>query len=155
MLGSTQEAEDVVQEALLKAFYKIGSYNESISFSAWLYKITHNHCINIIRRRKLLQFVSFIDATIPSIEDVGKNLEEIEINKELNKVLQKLSTDDRCLLILKNIEEKSFEEIALILSIKPATIRKRYERLRKKLRVSLSETRGGIVNENYSINRRY
>lgn len=153
MLGSAQEAEDVVQEAFLKAFNKIGSYKESISFSAWLYKITYNHCINIIRRRKLLQFVSFLDSTIPSIVDVGKNLEEIEINKELNKVLQKLSADDRSLLILKNIEEKSFEEIALILSIKPATIRKRYERLRKKLRVSLSETRGGIVNENYSINR--
>ena len=152
MLGSVQEAEDVVQEAFLKAFCKIGSYNDTISFSAWLYKITYNHCINIIRRRKVLQFVSFLDTTIPNIVDVGKNLEEIEINKELNNVLKKLSNEERCILILKNIEEKSFEEIALILSIKPATVRKRYERLRKKLRVSFSKTRGGIVNENYSIN---
>jgi RNA polymerase sigma-70 factor, ECF subfamily len=152
MLGNVHESQDVVQEAFLKAFDKINSYNEAISFSAWLYKIAYNHCINIIRRRKLLQFVSFLDATIPDTMDVGKNLEEIEINKELNNVLKKLSTEDRCIVILKNIEEKSFEEIALILSIKPVTIRKRYERLRKKLRVSFSQTEGGIVNENYSIN---
>jgi RNA polymerase sigma-70 factor (ECF subfamily) len=149
MLGNIHEAEDAVQEAFLKAFDKIDNYVYSISFSAWLYKITYNLCINIVKRRRLYQFVSFLDVTISNNVEVGKNLEEIEINKELNLVLKKLSTEDRCILILKSIEEKSFEEIAQILSIKPATTRKRYERLRKKLRLTLSEIKGGIVNEIY------
>jgi len=49
MLGNIHEAEDVVQEAFLKTFDKIDSYNRLISFSAWVYKITYNCCMNIIR----------------------------------------------------------------------------------------------------------
>lgn len=152
MLGNIQEAEDAVQEVFLKAFDKIGSYSKSISFSAWLYKIAYNHCVNIIRRRNLFRFVAFSETSLSDTGDVGITYEEKEINKELKLVLSKLSSADRCILILKNVEGKSFEEIAPIMNIKPAAIRKRYERLRKKLKVSLSNIKGGMVNENYSVN---
>ena len=152
MLGNVQEAEDGVQEIFFKAFCKIQKYNKTISFSAWIYKITYNHCINIIRRKRIIKFVPFIDASEQDDGEVGINLEISEINRELNEVLQKLSSDDRCILILKNIEGKSFEDIALIIGAKSSTIRKRYERLRKKLKNSLTQKKGGIINENYSIN---
>lgn len=152
MLGNLQEAEDAVQEAFLKAFDKIHSYKNSSNFSSWIYKITYNHCISLIRRKKMLQFVPFLETNIPENEDVGKSFEEFQINKEINLVLKRLSIEDRCIVILKNIDEKSFEEIAQILNLKPATVRKRYERLRKKLRVGFQEIKGGIVNEDYSIN---
>lgn len=151
MLGNIQEAEDAVQEVFLKAFDKIGSYGASSAFSAWLYRIAYNHCLNMIRRKKLLKFVPFLDTAIPEDTDIGRNLEEREINKELNAIIKGLSADERCILILRNIEGKSFEEIALILDTKPATVRKRYERLRKKLMVRISQNKGGIVNENNSI----
>jgi RNA polymerase sigma-70 factor (ECF subfamily) len=152
MLGNVQEAEDAVQEVFFNAFCKIEKYNKAVSFSAWIYKITYNHCINIIRRKRIFKFVPFMDVSEHDDGKVGINLEMSEINRELNEVLQKLSSDERCILILKNIEEKSFEDIALILDAKSSTIRKRYERLRKKLKNSLAQNKGGIINENYSVN---
>jgi RNA polymerase sigma-70 factor (ECF subfamily) len=152
MLGNFNEAEDSVQEAFLKAYKNIKGYNKSISFSAWIYKITYNHCINVIRRKKLMKFVPFIEEEKADDKDITERLEESELNNTLKSVLNKISPKDRSIIISKIIEEKSFEEIGIILNMKPATIRKRYERLRKKLKSILTQTEGGMVNEKYSIN---
>jgi len=152
MLGNMHEAEDAVQESFLKAYEKIESYNTSISFSAWLYKITYNHCINIIRRKKLMKFVPFLDDNGFTGKGMEDKLEENELNKILNNALNKIPPKDRCIIISKNIEEKSFEEIGVIMNLKPATVRKRYERLKKKLKLIITQSEGGIVNEKYQVN---
>jgi RNA polymerase sigma-70 factor (ECF subfamily) len=152
MLGNTHEAEDAVQESFLKAYEKIRSYNKSISFSAWLYRITYNHCINIIRRKKLLKFTPFLEEKSFTGKGMEERLEENELNKLLNDALDKISPKDRCIIISKNIEEKSFEEIGIILDMKPATVRKRYERLRNKLKFILAQNEGGMLNERCQIN---
>lgn len=151
MLGNIQEAEDAVQESFIKAFEKIESYSSSISFSAWLYKIANNHCLNIIRRKRLLSFVPFIENIGIGITGIETKLEEGEPGQALVNALKKISPTDKSILILRALEEKSFEEISSVLGIKPATLRKKYERARKKLKSLLVYKQGGIVNEGYTI----
>ncbi|WP_081949705.1 RNA polymerase sigma factor [Paenibacillus durus] len=55
LLGNEQEAEDAVQDILVKAFEKINMYKPTVSFSSWLYKMAYHHCLNLIHRKKLQQ----------------------------------------------------------------------------------------------------
>jgi RNA polymerase sigma-70 factor (ECF subfamily) len=153
MLGNVQEAEDAVQDAFLKAFEKIGTYGSSVSFSAWLYKITYHHCINIIRRKRLISFIPFIDEAGMGAAGIETALEENELGRALAKALKKLPPADKSVLLLRTLEEKTFEEISVILGVKPAAARKKYERGKKKLKATLTCTEGGFVNEGYSIGR--
>lgn len=152
MLGDIHEAEDAVQEAFIKAYEKICSYNKSVSFSAWLYKITYNHCINVIHRKRLIQFLPFLEETVVSNTGIENRLEESEFSEVLNKGLKKLTSTDRSIIILRTLEERSYEELGTILNIKPATIRKKYERARKKLKRFLIQVKGGAGNEEFATN---
>ncbi|MNI27746.1 ECF RNA polymerase sigma factor SigW [compost metagenome] len=60
MLGNIQEAEDAKQDVFIKAYEQLHKYRESISFSGWLYKIAYHHCVNKLRRRKLLHHLHTI-----------------------------------------------------------------------------------------------
>ena len=151
MLRNSQEAEDAVQEVFIKAFTS-GSERSSIqSASAWLYKVAYNHCINVIRRRKRFFFIPINE----NLKDEGvcheSNAELNEYSEELADVLSRLSPEDRSVLILRVIEEKSYEELAVIFGKKPDAIRKQYERARKKVKAYLELEKGVSTCENVSI----
>jgi len=150
MLGNVQEAEDAVQDSFIKAYEKIESYNNSISFSAWLYKITYHRCLNIIRRKKLVSFIPFVEETNVGTTAIETRVEENDFSRTFAHALKKLSSSDKSILILRVLEEKSFEEIGKILNMKSATVRKRYERSKKKLRLILTSKEGVILNEGFS-----
>lgn len=153
MLGNMQEAEDAVQEVFLKVYEKIENYKEDISFSAWVYKIAHNHCINQIRRRKILNFIP-IHNFIEQIEDENCNSDiilEFEFNEELNEALSILSIEDRSILIFRVIEDKGYGEIGFILNKSEALVRKRYERAKKKLETYFIEKGGNRENEKIAV----
>ncbi len=150
MLGSVHDAEEAVQEVFFKAYKNIGSYKKTVSFSAWLYKIAYNQCINIIRRKKLVQFIPFIDG-IGYYESKGeKGVDDNLLGDELWNALKKLSPVERNIIILRTVKELSYEEISTIINIKASTIRKKYERAKKKLQESIKLTQGGIFNERIS-----
>ncbi|MDF2673163.1 MAG: sigW 7 [Clostridiales bacterium] len=153
MLSNMQEAEDAVQEVFLKIYEKINNYKEDISFSAWVYKIAYNHCVNQIRRRKLLSFIP-LHNFIEQIEDENNNSDKIlefEFTNELNEALSILSMEDRSIVIFRVIEDKSYEEIGLILNRNAVLVRKRYERAKKKLGEHLKERGGSGNNEKIAI----
>lgn len=61
MLGNHFDAEDAVQEVFIKTYQNMTrNYTENGSFSAWLYKIAHNHCINVLRKKKLARFLPIL-----------------------------------------------------------------------------------------------
>jgi RNA polymerase sigma-70 factor, ECF subfamily len=141
LLGSKEEAEDAVQDIFIKGFQRIHLFEPQVSFSAWIYKIAYNHCLDILnrrsRRRKILSLLKrdqIIDQELP-YEDL------------IYQLLDKLSAEERHILLLRAVEEYSFDEISEIMDLKPSTIRKKYERLRKKLlryQVSPSTEEGGL-----------
>ncbi|NWL88679.1 RNA polymerase subunit sigma [Paenibacillus sp. 79R4] len=114
MLGNRQEAEDAVPDILVKAYEKIDKYNPTGSFSSWLYKIAHYHCLNLLRKRSLQRkFQSWFhqEAIVESAEQTMTNR---LFGEPLASAITALSADERSLLILRVLEEKSFAEIGEI-----------------------------------------
>lgn len=136
LLGNRQEAEDTVQDAFLKAYKSLGRYQPGSSFSAWLYRIVFNHCASILRRRKIIKMLPLFDCSSPEISESMQEeaLCRNELDYHMEYALSRLSVEEKNLIILKAVEDKSYEDISLILGIKPETLRKRYQRAREKLR---------------------
>lgn len=132
LLGSKEEAEDATQDIFIKGLENIKSFSYSVSFSAWLYKIAHHQCIDLIKlKNKGTRFwMSF--KKNHAIDRLHVQ-EEYRYQDFIHELLEKLNVDERRILLLRSIEEYSFDEIATIMELKPATVRKKYERLRKKL----------------------
>jgi RNA polymerase sigma-70 factor (ECF subfamily) len=126
MIGNQAESEDVVQEVFMKAYREIGKYRPTVSFTAWLYKIAQRHCLNVLRQnsgqQRLLSLLKLQWLSPPPPRTV----------ESANGLLNGLSAEERQLVILRVIEERSFSEIEEITGVSAATLRKKFERIRKK-----------------------
>ncbi|MGK5508390.1 RNA polymerase sigma factor [Brevibacillus formosus] len=148
MLGHPQEAEDAVQEVLFKAYKHLDQFTYSLSFSAWLYKIAFHHCASLLKRKKLARLLPFIPYTSADEgrDDIEEKIAQTYISEPLHTALSKLSTEERHIVIMRVLEEKEYEEIAVLLDKKAATLRKKFERALKKCKHHIQES-GGIAGE--------
>ncbi|MEK3761698.1 RNA polymerase sigma factor [Paenibacillus sp. FSL R7-0337] len=127
ILKDHTETEDAVQEIFIRAYANLHRYGSSTSFSAWLYKMAYHHLINLKKKQsRWLRLVEHYkeqqrQEQVPPSESVTSEL------------IACLTTEERHILLLKAVEQYTFEEISEIMGIKATTIRKKYERLRKKL----------------------
>jgi len=130
LLGSREEAEDASQDVFIKGLENIRQFSYTVSFSAWLYKIAHHHCIDLLKKKnKGFQFWTGFKKE-QMVEHANK---AYCYEDTIHQLLEKLNADEKRILLLRSIEEYSFDEIASIMDVKAATVRKKYERLRKKL----------------------
>ncbi len=127
ILCDYHEAEDVVQMTFVKAFDKRHQFQNGTSLSAWLYRIAYSICIDQLRKRKFRFFIM-----TPQTQKTG-------ISEELTEALLKLSGMERALIFSRIIEERDYKELEEIYQLPAATLRKRYERARKKLAKQLIE----------------
>ncbi len=133
-----QEAEDVMQEAFLKAFSKLHTFKGASSFGAWLKKIVANQSIVAYRRNKAKQEVS-LEQALPyeDSENQGVIMEEETYNPRFNlamRCLTDLRESYRIILTLNLIEGFDQQEICEILKITPANCRTTLSRARESLR---------------------
>lgn len=142
MLGDAGDAEDSGQEIFLKAYRSMGKYNREIPFGAWLYKIAYNHCIDVLRKRKLAKYLPFFYRDERQHRPVDWWVEENCYNEFVQRALTKLSAEERNLLILRCVEEKSYDEIGLILQQNNASLRKKYGRTADKFRKYYAQAKG-------------
>lgn len=152
MLGHRQEAEDAVQEVFLKAYEQLDQYRDSVSFSAWVYKIAYHHCLNATKRSKLSRMITFLKTGSPTVShnEGEARVDRDYVSKPLHQALSKLSVKERNILILRVIEEKSYEELSVLLNEKPATLRKQYERAVTKCKSHLGMQKGGDLHDTIS-----
>lgn len=151
MLKSKQEAEDAVQEIFIRA-YKALCKKAVITFEGpWLYRIAYNHCLNIIRRRKLIEFTNLSEELTYKAIPPGDELVENTLSEELCDALSLLSAEQRTVIILRVIEEMDYDEIGVILNKNSGNIRKIHERAKKKLQSNWNVKREVVINEGNSI----
>lgn len=136
MVGNATEAEDVMQEAFLKAFTKIDTYEGVVSFGAWLKKIVINRSLDFLKKRKV-KFEE-INEKIPDEEPEGIVISEVHMEK-LKRAIQQLPDGYRVVLTLYLLEGYDHEEIAQILGITNVSSRSQYMRAKLKLREMLKE----------------
>ena len=134
MVGNAVEAEDVMQEAFLKAFTKIDTYEGVVSFGAWLKKIVINRSLDQLKKRKV-KFEE-LNEKIQDEEPVTLVISEIQMEK-LKQAIQKLPDGYRVVLSLYLIEGYDHEEISQILGISNESSRSQYLRAKLKLREML------------------
>lgn len=152
MMGNEEDAKDMSQEALIKAFRAIGQFKMEANFSTWLYRITINTCKDELRRRKenvLSYDVEVADeGTLKDIigDDRGNPIliyEKLELKESIETALNALSEDNKSVVVLKDLLGYSYEEIGDILQIPIGTVRSRLNRsrsaLKKILQVQLAE----------------
>jgi RNA polymerase sigma-70 factor (ECF subfamily) len=149
MVRDLEEAEDLTQEAFIKAFNSLASFNEEYAFSTWLYKIATNNCIDFFRKRKLQTFsldkpIQYKDSEIQhEIPDPELNPEKSILARERSRMIQKaikaLPEKYYTAIILRHNEEKSYEEIAEILNLPLGTVKARIFRAREMLNKELKE----------------
>lgn len=147
LLANRQDAEDAVQDILVKAYQSLHQYKRSVHFSAWLYRIAYHHCLNLLRKRRVHKHVMRIIRP----ETVSASPEQ-ELDNQLYKpslvaALSGLSLDERNLLILRVFEEKTYAEISEILKISPNALTKRMNRIKQKVQKAMISEEEIIWNE--------
>lgn len=142
--GSADEAEEVVQEAFIRAFIKLDTFQRQSLFFTWLYRIAFNSALT--RRRRKRARISLDHSRETSgleIADDGESVDEGMLRDEriglVRGAMRELTEEHRAILVLREMEEHSYEAIAEILEISLGTVRSRLSRARKQLKVAVEE----------------
>jgi RNA polymerase sigma-70 factor (ECF subfamily) len=142
--GDAAAAEDIAQESFLKLFVGIGGFRGDSSFSAWLYRLVVNSCLD--QKRRAWRLTPLLDEALDLLRSPGQNaLEGImreEINAHLRSVVAGLSDEQRMLLVLRYTQSLSYDEIAEILGTSTGTIASRLSRIHRTLERRLSRFAG-------------
>lgn len=143
LLNQRQDAEDAVQEIMVKAYQKLETYEPKTSFSSWLYKIAYHHCLNMLRRKRFFHRIApLLRAEKEKAESAEQEAQKYFMSEPMERALRRLSPEERNLLILRIFEEKSFAEIGLILDKTKDTVKKRYSRLIQRLKKWMLDREG-------------
>jgi RNA polymerase sigma-70 factor (ECF subfamily) len=139
ILGDAEDAADVQQETFVRAWQSIKSFRAYAAFSTWLHRIAVNRCLSR-KRRKQIEFVEPLNDELlrHSVEPVGTAcLERAETGAIVRKIVAALPAHYGALIVLREIEERSFDEIAEILGCSVQSARTRLSKARKLLRERL------------------
>ncbi|KMY48255.1 RNA polymerase sigma factor SigW [Peribacillus loiseleuriae] len=144
MLGNRHEAEDMAQEAFVRAYVNIHRFNTQMKFSTWIYRIATNLCIDRIRKKKPDYF---LDAEVAGTDGLDmysqiaaeialpeEQVESMELQETIQAEILKLPEKYRSAIVLKYIEELSLKEISEILDLPIGTVKTRIHRGRESLR---------------------
>lgn len=147
MVGNAHEAEDIAQEAFIRAYMNIHTYDTNRKFSTWLYRIATNLTIDRIRKKKPdyyldaevagtegLTMYSQVAADVQLPED---ELQSLELQEEIQQQILSLPDKYRSVIVLKYIDELSLKEISEILELPVGTVKTRIHRGREALRQQL------------------
>lgn len=156
MLLNREDARDAAQEVFLKAFRKAGSYRPRGRVYTWLYRIAVNHCLNLLRRRRLAQFLSFgeaggaaeaEDGERPDFEpeDVAPDAEQQLAARRrwlaTRELIDRLPAGQRAVLVLAKFEGLSYRRIAEVLEISEGAVESRLFRAMQRLRTAQETAR--------------
>ncbi len=147
MVRNKEETEDLVQEAFIKAFKALPSFNEEYAFSTWLYKIAINNCIDHMRKKRLKTYSinkpvrskdGELDREFPDTSmSPDKELLHDERTRLIETAIDELPENYKTAILLRHRDEKSYEEIAQLLDIPLGTVKARIFRAREMLKKRL------------------
>ena len=148
--GSDHEAQDLTQDVFLRVFRSLKSFRAGEgSFSVWLSRLARNLLIDHYRRTKLDRASSSIEEQLPMLEEKTASMGRTEglvagreASEFLQAALQKLSPDLRETVILRDLEELEYKEIAQVLNVPEGTVKSRLNRGRAELGRILSKHKG-------------
>lgn len=137
VLRNYHETEDIVQQAFMRAWEKIGTFKGEANFYTWLYRIGFNLAITKINKSRENQIDEDFELTLKSDDNVVQNLTDRRIENKIIDLLNQISEEQRTAYILCEIDSKNYEEIAKITDVPIGTVRSRIFRARQFLMENL------------------
>ncbi len=152
ILRRHEDVEDIAQQVFLKVYLSIRKFDQRAAFSTWLYKITVNECWDYLRKKKVRPLVyesdlseeqvSRLDGIMSADRPAIGPSEQVEVSDLLAQMLDKLPAQDRQLLMLKEVEGFSVQELAEILNLNVNTVKVRLFRARGRIMDAYRRRRG-------------
>ena len=150
MTSNHEDANDLAQEAFIKAFHALKSFKGGSSFYTWVYRIAVNKTINFLKQRKNRSHMSLDDLDFNAEHDPDlvalisektprREINLAELQEKLNTAMQKLSEPHRLVVTLHDVQGASHEEIAKIMNCNIGTVRSRLFYARQQLQAYLSD----------------
>jgi len=143
ILKRQEDVEDVAQQVFVKAYFSLKRFDQRAAFSTWLYKITVNECWDLLRKRKARPLVYESDfseeqsrqytATERQTAKGPDTSDQMAIRERLENLLSQLDKRDRAMLVLKEVEGFSVEEIAESMGLNANTVKVRLFRARRRI----------------------
>ncbi len=142
IVGSPDEAEDVVQDSFVQAYIKLDTFQGNSQFFTWLYRIAFNNALSRGRRkRNLVSIEQSRELTGTDPEDRTEAPDQPLLRSEsialVHAALEMLSEEHRSILVLREMQETSYEDISEILGINIGTVRSRLSRARNQMKIQL------------------
>jgi RNA polymerase sigma-70 factor, ECF subfamily len=151
ILRRREDLEDIAQQVFVKAYFSLKRFDQRAAFSTWLYKITVNECWDLLRKKKVRPLLYESDLSEEQARQVlnsgekvnpGPDIsEKMEARERVERLLEGLDERDRLMLVLKEVEGFSIEEIAGVLNLNGNTVKVRLFRARRRV-VSQAKKRG-------------
>ena len=150
MAGHHEDAQDLLQDALLEAYRSFKKFQRGSYFDKWLYRIMTNTFIDRQRHKKRVGVVESLDAPLPGetegagrdipdwVDEPSRRVLEDKFDEPVQKALDALPPEFRMVLILSDVEEFSYEEISEIMDTPIGTVRSRLHRARAMMRQKLT-----------------
>ena len=147
--GDHDDAEDVSQEVFIKVFRSLKTFRRNAKISSWLYQISVNASIDLLRKKASKPEKSMDDIERADIQEnlpgsstraqnPERSAEDLIIQKHISEALQKVSPKERSVFVMRHYNELKIREIAEILSVSPGTVKALFYRATRKLRKELS-----------------
>jgi len=138
LVGARDEAMDLTQETFMKAHQALPGWRPEAQFRTWLFSIAHNASLDLLRRRQRVEFVSFSDLPAGeedhALPDPARQPDERLADRQsielLERTLRELPAEHREILLLREVEDMSYAEIAATLGIAEGTVKSRIARAR-------------------------
>ncbi len=143
ILHRREDVEDIAQQVFLKAYFSLKRFDGRAAFSTWLYRITLNECWDLLRKKKVRPLLYEADlseeqaqrvANAESPEGAAPDIRQrLETRQRVERLLAGLDERDRVMLVLKEVEGFSIEEIAEVLDLNANTVKVRLFRARRRV----------------------
>jgi RNA polymerase sigma-70 factor, ECF subfamily len=144
ILKNKEDSLDAAQDVCVKIFKSISKFKGDSKFSTWVYRVTYNTCIDIVKKRKDdIPYDDFINSENNQETKVDGIIEQQELKMEIKNCIMKLNDDFKTIIILRDIDGLSYQEIADILKIEVGTVKSRLSRARDTLKNEL--IKNGVV----------
>ncbi|WCK53505.1 sigma-70 family RNA polymerase sigma factor [Aneurinibacillus sp. Ricciae_BoGa-3] len=145
VLGNEQDALDASQEALIRIYTKIDTYQEKAKFSTWVQRIVTNVCIDKFRRKKETVSIEQNELVLYAFQNVEQEVERAGMFEEVRRAINELPEQHRTVVILRYLQDLSYNEIAEILNMPLNTVKSYLYRARQQLQELLHEYQKGGV----------
>ena len=146
MTGRHETAEDLTQEVFIRAYQKLALFAGQSSFATWFYRLAFNHCLNRCKSERRNDRMESYESTPAPLTSVMKGMDRTvlqqEVQRQIHRALFSLKPEQRLVVILKDIEGLSYEEIAERLNCSTGTLGSQLARARKLLARKLEHLRG-------------